>query len=77
MDRRTKETSSRRLFKIRCLNLRTGSERLEILDILNSVALPDPFTKSIEVKFDMKSNIKLQGKQSCLKKEVKYAVEVK
>ena len=54
--------------------MRTGSEILETLDILKSLALLDPFTKSIEVKFYMKSNITLQEKQSCMKKELKYAL---
>ena len=59
--------------KQECLNLRKESERLEILEFLKSQALPGPFTKPVEVKSFMKSNITLQEKQRRMKKEIKYA----
>ena len=59
--------------KQECLNLRKDSDRLEILEFLKSQALPDPFTKPIEVKSFMKSNITPQEQQRRMKKEVKYA----
>ena len=59
--------------KQECLNLRKDSDRLEILEFLKSQALPDPFTKPIEVKSFMKSNITPQEQQRRMKKELKYA----
>ena len=48
--------------KQECLNLRKESERLEILEFLKSQSLPDCFTKPVEVKSFMKSNIAPQEK---------------
>ena len=53
--------------------MRKESERLEILEFLKSQALPGPFTKPVEVKSFMKSNITLQEKQRRMNEEVKYS----
>ena len=52
--------------------MRKESERLEILEFLKLQALPGPFTKPIEVRSFMKSNITKKEKQRHIKK-VKYA----
>ena len=52
--------------------MRKESERLQILEFLKSQALSGPFTKPVEVKYFMKSNITLQEKQRHVKEEVKY-----
>ena len=49
---------------------------MKSIEFLKSQTLSGPFTKQIEFKFFMKSNITLQEKQRCMRKEVKHAMLV-
>ena len=69
MDKKLKKHQDDSYLKHEYLNLRKESKRLEILTFLKP---PCPFTKPIEVKSFMKSNITKKEKERCIKR-VKYA----